>query len=179
MDLHRTCSPFVVAMLLTTTVACNANDSSRETFSLDSLVKQFAYYYLAEEFSNAAGLFHCPEYFTPAELEADRAGLAESLEIMTRLYGPLRSTSPAHGGVWFGPTTSCGTAGYWKHYPLEETRIIRTEQRESESGYLIFQFSRIDGASVLFQFGHGLRADHPEARSRARRFIAEKLKKKW
>lgn len=105
--------------------------------------------------------------------EIDR-DLAESLEIMTSLYGPVRSTSPAGGGVWLAPTTSCGTTEYWKDHPPAATLIFRTEQRESESGYLVFQLSRIDGESVLFQFGHGLRAGHPEARSRAQRFIAEK-----
>ena len=42
-------------------------------------------------------------------------------------------------------------------------------------GPVVFQFSSVDGKTVLFQFGHGLPAIHPEARTRAERFLEQKL----
>lgn len=165
----RSCS--IVAASLLCIAAADAPVSE-----VPALISEFVRHYRSGDLTEAAQLFHCPPSYTSAELEADREAIATSLRIMSDLYGPVRRVSEAAGSIYVAPTTACGTAGYLKaHLPTSKIHIRNTEQREAEQGYLVFHFSSVGGRAVLIQFGHGLPATHPEARSRAQSFLRTKL----
>jgi hypothetical protein len=143
-----------------------------------SIIKRFVELYGSSHFDEAARLLHCPPEYTAAELDTDLSNVAVSLRIMSELYGPIHSSSvTTDGALYVTSSAACGTTAYWKDHPPIGIQVLTTEQRDSEQGYMTFQFSRVGATTVLFQFGHGLPASNPEALSRAQSFVARKLAK--
>jgi hypothetical protein len=169
--MNRTRSLLVAAAAVLCLAASDAANSEVASF-----ISEFVGLYQSGKFAEAARLFHCPPSYTSAELEADRKAVEASLRILSSLYGPIqRVASESAGSISVASSAGCGTAEYWKGYPVTMIRILKTEQRESEQGYLEFQFASVGGKTVLFMFGHGLPATNPEARSRVESFFQRKL----
>jgi hypothetical protein len=161
-------------------VACGTGSEHATSYtdSARTIAEDFAELYSERGFERAAAIFHCPPEYTREEEVLDRAAVGGSLEILWELNGPVHTFGSFAGpSATLGAMTGCGTPAYWKTHPTVVKRVLETSQRESERGFLEFQFASIDGRLVLSNFSHSLPASHPEAMSRAQAFLTIKLAK--
>ncbi len=134
---------------------------------LKSLSVEFFEYMSSSKYSNAAGLFHCPQEYTTVKRSGQILGVSKLLKVLADEFGiPSDYRINETPTPYYNVTVCGGDTEYWEKYPSYMQIPLEVVFSRENDGYVVILFSNISNKWEIRAVAYGLPAQRPDAKER-------------
>lgn len=135
--------------------------------NLQSLAVEFFTHMASSEYSDAAGLFHCPLEYTSVKRSSQILGVSKLLKVLADEFGiPSNYKINETPTPYYNVTVCGGDMQYWEKYPSYMQIPLEVVFSKENNGYIVILFSNISNKWEIRAVAYGLPAQRPGAKER-------------
>ncbi len=134
---------------------------------IQTLSSEFLKHMYSSEYSDAAGLFHCPQEYTSVKKSGQILDVSKLLKILTDEFGiPSNCKINESPTPYYNVTVCGGDMEYWQKHPSQLQIPLEVVFSKENDGQIVILFSNIFNKWEIRAVAYGLPAQRPGAKER-------------
>ena len=161
------CCVFLSA--LSTRASGQESVEARESIEaqIQTLSSEFLKHMSRSAYSDAAGLFHCPQEYTSVKRSGQLLGVSKLLKILTDEFGiPSNCKISEFPDPHYNVTVCGGDMEYWEKYPSQLQIPLEVVFSKENDGQIVILFSNVLNKWEIRAVAYGLPAQRPGSKER-------------
>ncbi len=159
----------ILLSVLSTRASGQESAASQELIEdqIQALSVEFFEYMSSSKYSDAAGLFHCPQEYTTVKRSGQTLGISKLLKVFVDEFGiPSNYKINETPTTYYNVTVCGGDREYWEKYPSYMQIPLEVVFSKEDDGYIVILFSNILNKWEIRAVAYGLPAQRPGAKER-------------
>ena len=168
----------IILSALSTRVSGQEAVETRESVEAQilTLSLEFLKHMSGSEYSDAAGLFHCPRESTSVKRSGQILGISKLLKILTDEFGiPSNCKIKESQAPYYNVTVCGGNMQYWQKNPSQLQITLEVVFSKENDGCIVILFSNIMNKWEIRAVAYGLPAQRPGAKERVVEIMTKML----
>ena len=159
----------ILLSALSTRVSGQEAVETRESVEaqIQTLSSEFLKYMSSSEYSDDAGLFHCPQEYTSVKRSGQLLGVSKLLKILADEFGIPSNCKINESPVPYYNVAVCGgDMEYWQKYPSQLQVPLEVVFSKENDGSIVILFSNVSNKWEIRAVAYGLPAQRPGSKER-------------
>ncbi len=166
----------LICCILLSVLGTRASGQESVEVQLQSLSSGYFKHMASSEYSDAAGLFHYPQKYTPETISEQILGVSKLLKIFSDEFGiPSNYKINESPDPHYNVTVSGGDMPYWQKHPLYLQIPLEVVFSKENDGHVVILFSNILNKWEIRAVAYGLPAQRPGAKKRVEEIVKKML----
>ena len=134
---------------------------------IQTLSSEFLKHMSSSEYSDAAGLFHCPREYTSVKKSGQVLGVSKLLKIFNDEFGvPSNCKINESADPYYDVTVCGGDMQYWQKHPSQLQIPLEVVFSKENDGSIVILFSNVLNKWEISAVAYGLPVQRPGAKER-------------